>query len=288
MLIGLKKIAFAPLATDTDSATTYGAVTKAPEPIDVQINPGLTDPNILYAGDAEADRIYSDPEGEIVIEMKDLPLWLQRLISGHTLDANGVTVKSASDDPVYVAIGIEATTREHKSRYMWFYKCMAKPITETMHTIEGATITRQTGKISFGYMKRKSDGKWSVVAEDDVDGFNGGATFLDSVYETTPASVTMIHEVLWDLTAPAKGGTPDTTMSDTGYTGVVTWSPTPSSTFAAETVYIASVTLTAAAGYVFNPYFGPVNVDGLPAGGTVSRLDDETILITVSYPATGA
>jgi len=51
------------------------------------------------------------------------------------------------------------------------------------------------------------------------------------------------------VTAPVTGATPVTTITETAqYTGTVAWNGTPV-TFAASTVYTATITLTAKAGY---------------------------------------
>jgi len=51
------------------------------------------------------------------------------------------------------------------------------------------------------------------------------------------------------VTAPAYGAAPVTTITETAqYTGTVTWNGTPA-TFAASTIYTATITLTAKAGY---------------------------------------
>ena len=55
------------------------------------------------------------------------------------------------------------------------------------------------------------------------------------------------------ITAPAKGGTPETTISGTNFSGSITWSPAVAAggKFAANTVYTAKVELTANTGYQF-------------------------------------
>ena len=89
MTIGLKNAYFAPLATDTEAGTTYGAVTEMSAPIEVSIAPSGGDPNILYAGDDEQDRLYPDPEITVSAEIKDLPLWLQRTVNGRRVVRSG-------------------------------------------------------------------------------------------------------------------------------------------------------------------------------------------------------
>lgn len=285
---GLKKVYIAELASDTDSATTYGAPEWLQGAIDVQASPNNADPDIQYADDAEHDRLYPDPEIALAIEMAALPLAVQRRILGHTLDANGVTIKNASDVKPYFAVGIRATRADGTTyRNKWYYKCAAKPITETYHTTEGGTVTRQTGKVEFTAIKRISDGAYEAVADDNEDGFTGGATFFASVYETTPATVAEIHALTWALTEPVKEATPEATMNDTGYTSAVTWSPTATA-FAGSTVYTATVVITAAAGYVFCPSFSAASIASLPEGATVNRDGDTSIVVTVTYEATVA
>ena len=160
------------------------------------------------------------------------------------------------------------------------------PVREVIRA-EHVWKTYRTGKVEFTAIKRISDGAYEAVADDNEDGFTGGATFFASVYETTPASVTELHALTWALTAPVKSATPETTMNDTGYTSAVTWSPT-ATTFAAATVYTATVVITAAAGYVFCPSFGAASITDLPAGATVSRDGDTAMVVTVTYPATSA
>ena len=71
----------------------------------------------------------------------------------------------------------------------------------------------------------------------------------------TVANVEVVSELTGDLpisiTAPTKGVPPETTISGTNFTGSITWSPTVSGTFAANTKYTAKVELTANTGYQF-------------------------------------
>ena len=54
------------------------------------------------------------------------------------------------------------------------------------------------------------------------------------------------------ITAPVKGGTPETTITGTNYTGSITWTPAVTGgKFAADTAYTANVELTAKDGYQF-------------------------------------
>lgn len=111
-----------------------------------------------------------------------------------------------------------------------------------------------------------------------------------------PTNVTVIESASYNVTAPVKAATPQASHDDgEGYTAEITWSPEAAS-FAASTVYTATVVLTAAEGYVFSNDFGKADIVGLPAtsGGSKTATSvnvlnkGTTVTITVKYLATGA
>ena len=81
------------------------------------------------------------------------------------------------------------------------------------------------------------------------------------------------------ITKPVKGGTPETTISGTNYTGSITWTPAVTGgKFAADTAYTANVTLTAKDGYQFangvNPTVaGATEVTGVTVKDSGSKLE---------------
>jgi transcriptional antiterminator Rof (Rho-off) len=69
--------------------------------------------------------------------------------------------------------------------------------------------------------------------------------------------------------------------------GAVTWSPTGSH-FAASTVYTATVTLTAAAGYTFTGLAAAnATINGNPASSVNVSAAGDTVTLTYTFPATG-
>ena len=112
-----------------------------------------------------------------------------------------------------------------------------------------------------------------------------------------PSALTVIESAKYNVTQPAKNGTTQSSHdAGTGYTAAISWSPDDDS-FAAETVYTATVVLTAADGYAFSNDFGKADIVGLPAtsgGGktaskvTVTRDSASQVTIEVKYVATGA
>ena len=87
---------------------------------------------------------------------------------------------------------------------------------------------------------------------------------------------------LWEVTIPETGKTPVLDFTGSNYTGKVVWSP-EASTFAASTVYTATVTLTPKEGFTF---------DGIPenffkrSGATSVTNAANSGVVTIVFPAT--
>ena len=87
---------------------------------------------------------------------------------------------------------------------------------------------------------------------------------------------------LWKVTTPETGKNPVLTFEKPNYTGKVVWSP-EASTFAASTVYTATVTLTPKEGFTF---------DGIPenffkrSGATSVTNAANSGIVTIVFPAT--
>ena len=87
---------------------------------------------------------------------------------------------------------------------------------------------------------------------------------------------------LWKVTTPETGKTPVLDFTGSNYTGKVVWSP-ETSTFAASTVYTATVTLTPKEGFTF---------DGIPenffkrSGATSVTNAANSGVVTIVFPAT--
>jgi hypothetical protein len=133
------------------------------------------------------------------------------------------------------------------------------------------------------------DGKLSFTLKLGGDIDKGTYAIASGVPVFSASDDVIVSAVAWDVTAPVKDATPQATFDPgTGYTGAITWAPT-GSTFAAETAYTATVVLTAASGYVFDPAFGVSDVTGRPASGfSVTRDSDTQVTLTAVYAATAA
>ena len=183
--IGLKNVVFAPLTADTESGHTYGDLQLVAGAIEASVSPNNADPDIQYADDIEFDTLYQDPDITFQLTMADLPLTIQEMILGNDIDKNGVLVRTAQDKPPYFAVGFKSEKSNGKYRYVWLYKCRAKPLTENFATKGGDTVNRQTPQVEFTAIKRTHDGRYQAVADEGENGFDAtaAAAFLTSVYE---------------------------------------------------------------------------------------------------------
>ncbi len=182
--VGLKNVVIAPLTADTESGVTYGALQLMAGAIEANINPGNTDPDVQHADDVEFSVLYPDPEITVTMNMADLPLSIQQMLLNNKMDDHGVLVRTAGDKPGYFALGFMSEKSDGNYRYIWLYKCRAKPVTEKYATKEGKTINRQTGEIELTAVKRTYDGLYQALADEGENGFTKamGETFLQSVY----------------------------------------------------------------------------------------------------------
>jgi phi13 family phage major tail protein len=182
--VGLKNVVIAPLVSDTEVGVSYGTLQDFAGAIDAQISPENADPEVQYADDQEFDVVYPDPEIKLTMEMADIPLLIQEMILNNIIDDNGVLIRAAGDTPGYFALGFKSEKADGTYRYVWLFKGRAAPMTEQYHTKEGTTLTRQTGKLEWTFIKRTYDKRYQAIADEGQNGFapEKAATFLTSVY----------------------------------------------------------------------------------------------------------
>jgi len=116
----------------------------------------------------------------------------------------------------------------------------------------------------------------TVTAERDVDGK------LVVTYTFPATAKKDISSAELTITAPKTEGVPETTVSGTGFTGAITWSPEVDGKFAANTVYTATVVLAPAESYQFADAFS-ATINGEAVEFTVS---DGTATGAITFAAT--
>jgi len=182
--VGIRNVVIAPLTEDTETILTYGDLQLLAGAIDVQISPDNAEPEVQFADDVEFDIVLPDPEIKVTMEQADIPLAIQEMILGNTIDQNGVLVRKAGDKPPYFALGFKSEKADGSFRFVWLFKGRATPMSETYHSKEGKSITRQTGKIEWAFLKRTHDNQYQAIADEGQNGFGEtkAAAFLQSVY----------------------------------------------------------------------------------------------------------
>ncbi len=186
--VGLRDVIFWKLTADTSSTLTYAASAEPEtvDAIDVSISHANADPDILYANDIENDVLYPDTELTVKLEVKEVPLALQKQLFGQgAKDANGAYTYKSGMTPPYFALGFKSRKRSGADRFVWYYKCRAKPMDETFHTKEGGTITRQSDKLEIVAIKRTYDNYVSCKVDSDASNAPTASAFFTSVYEAT-------------------------------------------------------------------------------------------------------
>ena len=152
---------------------------------------------------------------------------------------------------------------------------VTKDITVLTLTIKAKDTNCGLNKVTF------SD--FSVGNSDGTGTLNYGS--LDEVVVTTYTALT--GELPVTITVPVKGGTPETTISGTNYTGSITWTPAVTGgKFAANTEYTANVELTAKDGYQFASDVNPTVASATEVTGVNVKNSGKTLEFKAAFAKT--
>ena len=151
---------------------------------------------------------------------------------------------------------------------------VTKDITVLTLTIKAKDTNCGLNKVTF------SD--FSVGNSDGTGTLNYGS--LDEVVVTTYTALTGNLPIT--ITAPVKGVAPETNIAGTNYTGSITWDPTVSGTFAANTEYTANVTLTAKEGYQFAGDVNPTVAGATEVTGVNVKNSGKTLEFKATFAKT--
>ena len=181
------------------------------------------------------------------------------------------------------------------------------------NTVYIATITLTPAN---GYTFTGFDGSFTVTGVDvnksdtvnDIaftDGLNQAASgddwVIKAIFPATAKTVVTAIQIT-SVTAPVTGASPNTSgITGTGYTGTVSWADSAGASqtvnFAANTVYIATITLSPATNYTFDGFSGTLTVAGVNTakndGGFTAGLKktpgtDGGLIVNAIFPATAA
>jgi uncharacterized repeat protein (TIGR02543 family) len=162
------------------------------------------------------------------------------------------------------------------------------------YTFEGATFANFD---VAGVDASKGDGGYTAGLAKPTQVETNGKVIIKAWFpKTAPAVITAVE--LFDVEVPATGGTPAGTVSGTGYDGTIDWDTSTASgapvTFAAGTIYVATITLTPKTGYTFDGFQGAFTVAGTDStkndedftAGLKQELSVDDWVVTAWFPAT--
>lgn len=191
--IGFDQLYYAPITEDASGDETYGTPALLAKAICCDLSVELAEA-ILYADDAAAEVIKAFKEGKLSLGIDDIGVDKAKVLTGATVDSNGVLISSGEDIGAPVAIGFRAMKANGKYRYFWLYRVQFGVPATNLQT-KGDSINFQTPTIEGTVMQRHKQsvtGKhpWKAeVTEGDTGVSDETVTgWFSSVYE--PVKVT--------------------------------------------------------------------------------------------------
>jgi phi13 family phage major tail protein len=182
--IGISDLHYAILTSDAvDSTPVYEAPVRVPGITEATVNPNAS-VETLFADDGPYESAATLGQIEVQLTTADLDLDTQAVLLGHTVTAEGMLKRKATDTPPYVAIGFRSLKSNGKYRYTWLAKGRFVPAEDTMET-KGDTVNFQTKAITGKFLKRVSDNEWERhIDEDHPDWIQAHSTnwFTSPVY----------------------------------------------------------------------------------------------------------
>ncbi|MGI1657570.1 MAG: cell wall-binding repeat-containing protein [Desulfitobacterium sp.] len=189
-----------------------------------------------------------------------------------TAAIEGITVPATGETPVLTL----ADTEEYTATITWSpLEATFAPSTSYTATI---TITPKEGYTLTGV-----EADFFTIAGATTVNNNANSGLVTAVF---PATATPINTAAIEgVTVPVRGATPVSTLADTSeYTSTIAWSPL-GVTFAPNTVYTATITITSKAGYTLNG----VGADFFTvAGATIVTNSAGSGIVTAEFPETAA
>ena len=150
--LGLDSLFYAPITEGANGEETYGTPQKLAKAISAELSVEIAEA-ILYADDAAAESIKSFKNGKLTLGVDDIGVDKAQLLTGATVDDNGVLVSTSEDLPPYVAIGFRAQKSNGKYRYFWLYKIQFGVPSVSLQT-KGDSISFQTPSIEGTIVRR--------------------------------------------------------------------------------------------------------------------------------------
>lgn len=188
--IGLDSLYYATITENSEGIETYGTPAILAKAISADLSVELNEA-ILYADDGAAEVVKEFKSGTISLGIDDIGPTAANVLTGATIDANGVIVSASEDGGNPVAIGFRAKRSNGKYRYFWLYR-VKFGIPATNLATKGDSITFSTPTIEGTVMRRnkldyQDKHPWKAEVTDGESGVMDGAIadWFGAVYEPT-------------------------------------------------------------------------------------------------------
>lgn len=193
--IGLDKLYYAQITEDENGNESYATPEQLAKAMSADLSVELTEAT-LYADDGAAEIIKEFKQGTLSLGVDDIGPTVASILTGATIDENGVIVSTGEDGGDPVAIGFRAKKSNGKYRYFWLYR-VKFGIPATNLATKGDGITFSTPTIEGTILRRnKADGMgkhpWKAeVTEGDASVAAATITnWYKEVYEPSYAAAT--------------------------------------------------------------------------------------------------
>jgi len=186
--VGLRKLHYAILISDTSAGVSYDAPVALPNVISIDRKVAATS-DTLYADNGPAE--INDALGAITLTINRIELSLaeQAVLLGHSI-VGGVMVSNIDDMAPYIALMFEGTKTNGTKRYKKILKGKAMVPDESYKT-KGEKPEPQTDTIVINCVRRDYDSNWEKTADEEHPDYVAsiGANWYTAVESTGDAVV---------------------------------------------------------------------------------------------------
>ena len=184
VIIGVDKLHYAKVTTDTDSETTYEASVSVPNVTEVGLE--FNGINQIFRADNGAAYVYTGVgEVDLTINLGDLPPDDYAALIGATKVDGKISYKDGAEAPD-VAVGFRTLKADGSYRYMWIYKGKFT-IPNVDATTKEADVEFQPQVIEFkGYARKSDKHVFQRIDDDDSTLPEGDLSTLPTAFFDDP------------------------------------------------------------------------------------------------------
>ena len=150
--IGLDKLYYAKITDGSNGEESYEKPVQLAKAMSADLSVELAEAT-LYADDGAAEIVKEFKSGKLTLGVDDIGSAAASVLTGATIDANGVIVSTSEDGGTPVAVGFRANKANGKYRYFWLYRVKFGIPAANMAT-KGDSITFSTPTIEGTILRR--------------------------------------------------------------------------------------------------------------------------------------